>query len=101
MCLGVPGEIQEINGHQATVDFWGVEREVRLDVVDANVEEGDYILNHAGFAIRKIPKQEVEKTMAIYETLFEDDQETALEEIGVSAEAELDLEDSKRHVPSE
>ena len=34
MCLGVPGRVVEIRGLVAVVDFWGVKRETRLDVVD-------------------------------------------------------------------
>jgi hydrogenase expression/formation protein HypC len=91
MCLGVPGEITEIDGREAVADFWGVERRVRLDVVGDAVEVGDYILNHAGFAIRKIPDREVEETMAIYESLFGDDTEEALDEIGAPRGADIDL----------
>jgi len=70
MCLGVPGRIVEISGPVATVDFWGVSREVRLDVVDEEVQPGDYVLNHVGYAIRKIPAAEVEATLALYESLL-------------------------------
>jgi len=91
MCLGVPGEIVEIDDHEAVADFWGVERRVRLDVVGDAVDVGDYILNHAGFAIRKIPEQEVEETIAIYESLFGDDTEAALDEIGAPRGADIDL----------
>ena len=35
MCLGVPGKIVEITGPMATVDFWGVRRLVRLDLVES------------------------------------------------------------------
>ncbi len=91
MCLGVPGEIVEIDDHEAVADFWGVERRVRLDVVGDAVDVGDYILNHAGFAIRKIPDQEVEETIAIYESLFGDDAEAALDEIGAPRGADIDL----------
>ena len=92
MCLGVPSEIEAIDGHEAVADFWGVKRRVRLDVVDDEVAVGDYVLNHAGFAIRKIPEREVEETMAIYESLFEDDPEDALAEMGASDDAADDLE---------
>ena len=34
MCLGVPGKVLEVSGTLATVDFWGVRRTVRLDIVD-------------------------------------------------------------------
>ncbi|MBW2231234.1 MAG: HypC/HybG/HupF family hydrogenase formation chaperone [Deltaproteobacteria bacterium] len=70
MCLGVPGRIISIDGLTAQVEFWGVEREVRLDVVDSAVSPGDYVLNHVGFAIRRIPEEEVEETLALYDQLL-------------------------------
>ena len=71
MCLGVPGRIVELNGPIATVDFWGVKRQVRLDLVDQPVAVGDYILNHVGFAIRRIPEDDIAATLALYEELLE------------------------------
>ncbi len=70
MCLGVPGRVTAIDGLTARVDFWGVEREVRLDIVDTPVALGDFVLNHVGFAIRKIPEEEVEETLALYDLLL-------------------------------
>jgi hydrogenase expression/formation protein HypC len=70
MCLGVPGRVIEVRGQTAVVDFWGVRRETRLDVVDEPVQPGDYILNHVGFAIRKIPAGEIQETLALYEDLL-------------------------------
>jgi hydrogenase expression/formation protein HypC len=54
----------------ATVDFFGVKRLVRLDVVDAPVGPGDYVLNHVGFAIRRIPAEEIADTLALYDELL-------------------------------
>jgi hydrogenase expression/formation protein HypC len=59
-----------VEGDVATVDFWGVQRQVRLDVVDEPVQPGDYILNHVGYAIRRIPSTEIEATLALYEELL-------------------------------
>lgn len=73
MCLGVPGQVVQVNGLIATVDFWGVRRDVRLDVVDEPVKPGDYVLNHVGFAIRRIPEDEIQETLALYELLLQDD----------------------------
>jgi hydrogenase expression/formation protein HypC len=70
MCLGVPGRVMSVDGMSATVDFFGVRRQVRLDVVDQPVGPGDYILNHVGFAIRRIPEEEIGETLALYETLL-------------------------------
>lgn len=72
MCLGVPGKIVAVDGFVATVDFWGVRRQVRLEIVDEPVAPGDYVLNHVGYAIRRIPPEEIGETLALYESLFAD-----------------------------
>lgn len=90
MCLGVPGKVVAIDGMEATVDFWGVRRRVRLDVVDEEVSVGDYVLNHVGYAIRRIPEQEVAATLELYEELLraassDPMAEDVLSEIGAGA----------------
>jgi hydrogenase expression/formation protein HypC len=70
MCLGVPGLVVSVDGDVATVDFWGVRKNVLLDVVDAPVAPGDYVLNHVGFAIRRIPPDEALATLELYEQLL-------------------------------
>jgi hydrogenase expression/formation protein HypC len=70
MCLGVPGKVVSVEGLVALVDFFGVRRETRLDVIDEPVEPGDYVLNHVGFAIRKIPADDIRETLALYELLL-------------------------------
>ncbi len=73
MCLGIPGKVIAVDGLIATVDFWGVRKDVSLAIVDEPVAPGDYILNHVGFAIRRIPPEAVDETLALYETLLSDD----------------------------
>jgi hydrogenase expression/formation protein HypC len=72
MCLGVPGKVIEVDHAMqiATVDFWGAQKQVRLEICDAPVEPGDYILNHVGFAIRRIPPEEAVETLALYDELL-------------------------------
>lgn len=70
MCLGVPGRVIEVCELSATCDFWGVRKDVRLEIVDEPVQPGDYILNHVGFAIRRIPPESVQETLALYELLL-------------------------------
>jgi hydrogenase expression/formation protein HypC len=70
MCLGVPGRVVNVDGNIADVDFFGVRRQTRLDLVDEPVGPGDYILNHVGFAIRRIDASEIEETLALYELLL-------------------------------
>ncbi len=71
MCLGVPGKVVAIDGLNATVDFFGVKKELRLDIVDEPVAIGDYVLNHVGFAIRRIPPEEVQETLALFDQILE------------------------------
>jgi hydrogenase expression/formation protein HypC len=75
MCLGVPGRVIEVDGNVARVDFFGVQRDTRLDLVDEPVEPGDYILNHVGFAIRRIAPSDIVDTLALYEQLLRENGE--------------------------
>jgi hydrogenase expression/formation protein HypC len=89
MCLGVPGRVVEIGDCTAIVDFWGVRKEVRLDIVDEPVGVGDYILNHVGFAIRRIAPESVAETLALYETLLSADDDNADDLMTADVRAEI------------
>ncbi|HVR38530.1 MAG TPA: HypC/HybG/HupF family hydrogenase formation chaperone [Thermoanaerobaculia bacterium] len=70
MCLGVPGQVVGLEGKTARVDFWGIHKRVRLDNVTEPVLVGDYIIDHGGYAVRRIPPQDVPDTLALYEVLL-------------------------------
>jgi hydrogenase expression/formation protein HypC len=70
MCLGVPGRVIAVDGFVATVDFWGVRKQVNVSIVDEPVGPGDYVLNHVGYAIRKIPAEDIAATLAMYDELL-------------------------------
>lgn len=70
MCLGIPGKIVAVVDDVAVVDFWGVEKPVRLDTLEQHVVPGDYVLDHAGFAVRVIPPDQVNDTLMQYEAIF-------------------------------
>jgi len=56
MCYAVPAKVLEIREDVGVVDFGnGVRREVLLGLVDAKV--GDYVLVHAGFAIKVLDEE--------------------------------------------
>ena len=71
MCIAVPFEVREINGNIAQVGVGTTGRQVYLDLID-EVEVGDFVLVHAGFAIEKIDKQEAEKTLALFKELTDE-----------------------------
>jgi hydrogenase expression/formation protein HypC len=71
MCLGVPGRIVEIrNESEAIIDVWGVMKPVRLEALVDLVKVGDYVIDHAGHAVRVIPPADVAGTLALYEILL-------------------------------
>ncbi|MBX7236808.1 MAG: HypC/HybG/HupF family hydrogenase formation chaperone [Caldilineales bacterium] len=62
MCLGVPGKVIEIQPNplgmtMGKVSFAGVVKEVCL-AYTPEVEVGDYVVVHVGFAISKVNEQE-------------------------------------------
>ena len=70
MCLGLPGRIVSMSGKTARVDFWGSVRTVKLDAMKEAIVPGDYIIDHAGFAVRRIPDEDVADTLALYEVIL-------------------------------
>jgi len=70
MCLGIPGQIISIEGQSAIVDFWGSRKSIRLDILEERVQLGDYVIEHEGVAVRRIPPMDVDDTLALYETIL-------------------------------
>ena len=76
MCLGVPGRvvsIERVDGVdlvQGTVDFGGVRRDVNLSFTP-EVEEGQYVVVHVGFAISVIDEDEAKQTLEYLRELGE------------------------------
>ncbi len=68
MCLGVPGDIVSIEGDLADVNFGGVIRRVSL-MLCPDVEIGDYVLVHVGFAIQRLEKEDAMETLRLFEEI--------------------------------
>jgi len=57
MCLAIPARITKINKNIAEVESLGVKKEIDVSLVpDVNV--GDYVIVHAGFAIQLIDEED-------------------------------------------
>jgi hydrogenase expression/formation protein HypC len=71
MCLGVPGRVIEVSDEAGVrmgrVDFGGVARTVCLAHVP-DVEPGEYVLVHVGFALAKLDEDEARR---VFEMLAE------------------------------
>ena len=62
MCLAIPSKITHIENSMATIDVDGVQREASLLLLE-DVEIGDYVIVHAGFAIHKIDEAAAMETL--------------------------------------
>jgi len=71
MCLAIPADIIEVDFPFAIVDFGGVRKKVRIDLID-DAKPGDYVLIHVGFAIQKVSKEELEEIEKLWEQMFQD-----------------------------
>ena len=62
MCLGIPGQVTELlerHEHLARVDVSGVGRVIHIGLLeDEDVQPGDWVLIHVGFAMSKIDEEE-------------------------------------------
>jgi hydrogenase expression/formation protein HypC len=64
MCLAVPARIVELHNSTATISVEGALREVDVSLID-EPRLGDFVLIHAGFAIHRWERGEVEELEAI------------------------------------
>ena len=79
MCLGIPGKVVSIAATGlAEVDFSGVRREVSL-MLCPEVEVGDYVLVHVGFAIQRLEHEEALETLKLFDELEEGYRESTSE----------------------
>lgn len=73
MCLGIPGRIAEIvdaEHHLATVDVSGVRRKVCIGLLNpGEVQVGDWVLIHVGFAISRIDEDEARRSQEFLQEL--------------------------------
>ena len=71
MCLAIPVKVVELGaGDTATVDLGGVRKEISLALL-ADVQVGDYVILHVGYALSKLDPEEAERTLALFAELNE------------------------------
>ena len=84
MCLAVPGRVLNIDGQDpafrvGTVDFCGIRKTVSL-AFTPDVQPGDFVLVHVGFAISRVDSDEAARTFRYLEQIG------ALADEGISSE---------------
>jgi len=86
VCLAIPGQIVEITdqvNRLASVDVVGVRRTVNVGLID-DVEPGDWVLIHVGFALSRVDEAEAAATLRLLERMGAE-YEQELEELKASA----------------
>jgi hydrogenase expression/formation protein HypC len=74
MCLAVPARIVEITGDKAVADAMGNRWNVRITLTP-DIEIGDVVLVHAGYAIAKVDEEEARKTWELFEEIAQYEKE--------------------------
>jgi hydrogenase expression/formation protein HypC len=68
MCLGIPGQLVELdadNDQLARVEVTGVRRMINIGLLEDEVlQPGDWVLIHVGFAMSKIDEHEAAVALA-------------------------------------
>ncbi|HYQ48173.1 MAG TPA: HypC/HybG/HupF family hydrogenase formation chaperone, partial [Thermodesulfovibrionales bacterium] len=72
MCLAIPSKIVEKDQFRAMVDVYGARREINLMLMPEDVEIGDYVLVHAGFAIQKVDEAAAQEALKVITAIIED-----------------------------
>ncbi|MGD8702085.1 MAG: HypC/HybG/HupF family hydrogenase formation chaperone [Desulfosarcina sp.] len=64
MCLAIPSKITQIDNDMATIDVDGVKRSASLMLLE-DAAVGDYVIVHAGFAIKKLDEASAMETIRL------------------------------------
>ena len=66
MCLAIPVQIVEVlAGQQAVIELSGIRKEISIALLD-DVQVGDYVILHVGYAIGKLDTEEALRTLELF-----------------------------------
>ncbi len=71
MCLGIPMQINRIDGFTAHCEAKGVLRDVSLFLLQGEpLQCGDFVMVHVGYAIQKMTPQEARSAWELYDQML-------------------------------
>ncbi len=66
MCLALPARVVELlPDSEGLIDLGGVRKRISLELV-ADVQPGDYVIVHVGYALQKLDPDEAERTLRLF-----------------------------------
>ncbi len=88
MCLAIPSKVISIDKatNTATLDTLGVQREASLDLMNEEINIGDYVLLHIGYVMGKIDEEQAKLSLETYEEIIKtiEEEEKELQEANKS-----------------
>lgn len=73
MCVGVPMQVVTIDGDDIVAEVDGVRRSASLMLLGDEVNIGDFLIIHAGFAISKLDEEEARETIRMMKEVFSEE----------------------------
>ncbi|HTN94709.1 MAG TPA: HypC/HybG/HupF family hydrogenase formation chaperone [Gallionella sp.] len=71
MCLGIPMQIEAIDGYNARCSAKGVSRDVSLFMLQDELPAvGDFVMVHVGYALQKMTEQEARSTWELLDEML-------------------------------
>ena len=72
MCIAAPAQIVKIDKEENVLyaDFGGARQAAKMDLLP-DVEIGDYVLIHAGYAIEKLSEEAAKESLEAWEELLD------------------------------
>ena len=70
MCVAIPAQVESIAGLEAEVGIGGVRRTISLWLTP-EVQVGDYVYIHAGYAISIVDEAEALESLRLFQELVE------------------------------
>lgn len=74
MCLAIPARVKSIEGNEAEAEIGGISRKISI-ILTPEVEVGDYVLLHTGYAINVVDQEEALETLKLFEEMASLEQE--------------------------
>ncbi|OGX15086.1 MAG: hypothetical protein A2166_06635 [Omnitrophica WOR_2 bacterium RBG_13_41_10] len=68
MCLAIPMKIKIIRGEFAQVEAGRLKRQINIQLL-SSLKKGDYVIVHAGFAIKKLDPEQAKETLRMFDEI--------------------------------
>jgi hydrogenase expression/formation protein HypC len=66
MCLAIPAKVLELGANEnAVVDLGGVRKRISVALLE-EIEVGDYVIVHVGYALNRLDPEEARRTLELF-----------------------------------